>query len=28
MGVRQDFPMGTPLPQIVEFFRTFARGDG
>jgi methylmalonyl-CoA mutase C-terminal domain/subunit len=28
MGVRQVFPMGTPLPQIVEFFRTFTRGDG
>ena len=27
MGVREVFPMGTPLPEIVTFFRGFRRGD-
>ena len=28
MGVRRVFPMGTPLPEIVGYFRSFQRGDG
>ena len=28
MGVRRVFPMGTPLPEIVRYFRSFERGDG
>lgn len=27
MGVRRVFPMGTPLPDIVAFFRTLDRGE-
>jgi methylmalonyl-CoA mutase, C-terminal domain len=27
LGVRRVFPMGTPLPEIVGFFRTLPRGD-
>jgi methylmalonyl-CoA mutase C-terminal domain/subunit len=27
LGVRRVFPMGTPLPEIVAFFRSLARGD-
>jgi methylmalonyl-CoA mutase cobalamin-binding domain/chain len=26
MGVRAVFPMGTPLPEIVAYFRAFQRG--
>ena len=26
MGIRAVFPMGTPLPEIVAYFRNFARG--
>jgi methylmalonyl-CoA mutase cobalamin-binding domain/chain len=25
MGVRAVFPMGTPLPEIVSYFRSFPR---
>ena len=28
MGVRRVFPMGTPLPEIVSYFRSFQRGEG
>ena len=28
MGVRAVFPMGTPLPEIVTYFRSFRRGEG
>ncbi len=28
MGVRRVFPMGTPLPEIVAYFRSFQRGEG
>lgn len=28
MGVREVFPMGTPLPEIVRYFRVFRRGEG
>ena len=28
MGVRRVFPMGTPLPEIVAYFRSFERGGG
>ncbi len=28
MGVRAVFPMGTPLPEIVRYFRSFQRGEG
>jgi methylmalonyl-CoA mutase C-terminal domain/subunit len=27
MGVRHVFPMGTPLPDIVGYFRAFERGE-
>ena len=27
MGVRQVLPMGTPLPEIVAYFRSFRRGE-
>lgn len=27
MGVRQVFPMGTPLPEIVGYFRAYQRGE-
>jgi methylmalonyl-CoA mutase C-terminal domain/subunit len=27
MGVRAVFPMGTPLPEIVSYFRSFSRTD-
>jgi methylmalonyl-CoA mutase C-terminal domain/subunit len=27
MGVRAVFPMGTPLPEIVSYFRSFRRAD-
>jgi methylmalonyl-CoA mutase C-terminal domain/subunit len=27
MGIRAVFPMGTPLPEIVGYFRTLDRGD-
>jgi methylmalonyl-CoA mutase, C-terminal domain len=27
LGVRRVFPMGTPLPEIVAFFRSLDRGD-
>jgi methylmalonyl-CoA mutase, C-terminal domain len=27
MGIRRVFPMGTPLPEIVTFFKSFQRGD-
>jgi methylmalonyl-CoA mutase C-terminal domain/subunit len=26
LGVRRVFPMGTPLPEIVAFFKSFERG--
>jgi methylmalonyl-CoA mutase C-terminal domain/subunit len=28
LGVRAVFPMGTPLPEIVVYFRGFRRADG
>jgi hypothetical protein len=28
MGVQAVFPMGTPLPEIVSYFRSFRRADG
>jgi methylmalonyl-CoA mutase C-terminal domain/subunit len=28
MGVRAVFPMGTPLPEIVSYFRSFRRAEG
>jgi methylmalonyl-CoA mutase C-terminal domain/subunit len=28
LGVRRVFPMGTPLPEIVSFFRSYVPGDG
>jgi methylmalonyl-CoA mutase cobalamin-binding domain/chain len=28
LGVRAVFPMGTPLPEIVTYFRGFRRADG
>jgi len=28
MGVRRVFPMGTPLPEIVHFFKSLERGEG
>ncbi|MBI2467580.1 MAG: cobalamin B12-binding domain-containing protein [Candidatus Rokubacteria bacterium] len=28
MGVREVFPMGTPLPEIVRYFRLLRRGEG
>jgi methylmalonyl-CoA mutase C-terminal domain/subunit len=28
MGIRRVFPMGTPLPEIVAYFRSVPRGDG
>jgi methylmalonyl-CoA mutase C-terminal domain/subunit len=28
MGVRAVFPMGTPLPEIVSYFRSFSRTGG
>ncbi|MBI3456392.1 MAG: cobalamin B12-binding domain-containing protein [Candidatus Rokubacteria bacterium] len=27
VGVRRVFPMGTPLPEIVAFFKSFHRGE-
>jgi methylmalonyl-CoA mutase C-terminal domain/subunit len=28
LGVRAVFPMGTPLPEIVSYFRAFRRAEG
>ena len=28
LGVSAVFPMGTPLPEIVTYFRSFRRGEG